>query len=281
MITRIAPSPTGKMHIGTARTAYFNWLAARSVGGQFILRIDDTDMDRSATEHVDVILETFDLLGMDYDQIHYQSKRMDVYLDTIERLEKDGRIARKDGAVFLTTSFFQNYWKDELSGNIPISDSDKQHMSEMVLIKSDGSPTYNFASAVDDIEMGITDVIRGVDHISNTPKQLLLYEALGKQPPNYFHVGLILGPDGKKLSKRHGAACVADYICGDNPICCPEALMNLLLRMGWGPYEDNKANAVIPVDKALSMFWTGGKMRSAPSKLDMAKLAWYNKKYVR
>lgn len=274
--TRIAPSPTGHMHLGTARTAYFNWLAAKSVGGRFILRIDDTDMVRSNPEYTKSIMESMRLLGLDYDDVYYQSKRNDVYRRYLQTLLDQGDALEKDGAVFLMTGTERTEWSDCLTGDIRISGPEREGLRELVLFKSDGSPTYHFASVVDDIEMGVNCVIRGVDHISNTPKQIAIYDALRKPLPEYYHIGLIMGSDGKKLSKRHGASSVVDYADYH-----PEALLNLMLRMGWGPSVDDKSTAIIPKEKALGLFWSGGRMRSAPSKLDMTKLAWLHKKYSR
>lgn len=272
--TRIAPSPTGYMHLGTARTAYFNWLAAKSVGGHFTLRIDDTDMARSEDKYTDAIFASMESLGLDYDAVFFQSKRGTVYRDYLDILQEKGKIAFKDGAYFLNTENMPTHWTDEIAGPIAISPADMEFLKALVLFKSDGTPTYNFASVIDDIDTGINCVIRGVDHISNTPKQIAIYNALDVPLPKYYHVGLILGPDGKKLSKRHGASSVVDYADYDT-----NALLNLMLRMGWGPIKDDKSTAIITKGDALSLFWEGGKLRSAPSKLDMAKLEWYNKKY--
>lgn len=274
MKTRIAPSPTGYMHIGTARTAYFNYLAAKAAGGTFILRIDDTDLSRSEDKYTQGIFDSMATLGLQHDELYFQSKRNDIYKEYLEKLIDTGRAEFKDGAWFLKTPQFRNYWTDEIKGPIEISKADKEFIEEMVLFKSDGSPTYHFASVVDDIDMGITCVIRGVDHIPNTAKQIAMYEALCAPIPAYYHVGLILGPDGKKLSKRHGAASVVDYAEYH-----PDALLNLMLRMGWGPTVDDKSAALINTEKAIELFWTGGKLRAAPSKLDIQKLQWYHKKY--
>jgi len=274
MITRVAPSPTGFMHLGTARTAYFNYLAAKAAGGKFILRIDDTDLARSEDKYTEAIFESMATLGLTHDELYFQSKRNDVYKDYLQKLIDSGRAEFKDGAWFLITPDFRSMWTDEIKGHINISDADKEFIKEIVLFKADGTPTYHFASVVDDIDMKVDCVIRGVDHISNTPKQIAIYEALGAPLPSYYHVGLILGPDGKKLSKRHGASSVVDYAEYH-----PEALLNLMLRMGWGPTVDDKSAAVIDTERAIELFWTGGKLRAAPSKLDMQKLQWYHKKY--
>jgi glutamyl-tRNA synthetase len=262
------------MRIGTARTAYFNWLAAKAAGGEFILRIDDTDAARSDSKYTEAIFKAMEMLGLDYDAVFHQSDRTMVYRDYLDVLQHNGRLMFKDNAYYLRTDDMPSSWKDEIAGDIAISDADKEFIKELVLFKSDGTPTYNFASTIDDIQTGITCVIRGVDHISNTPKQIAIYNALGAKLPSYYHIGLIMGQDGKKLSKRHGASSVVDY-----EDFHPEALLNLMLRMGWGPTVDDKSTAIITRESALRMFWEGGKMRSSPSKLDADKLKWFDKKY--
>jgi len=273
--TRIAPSPTGNMHLGTARTAYFNYLASRSTGGKFILRVDDTDLDRSDDKFLDSIFGSLDWLGLNTDAVYYQSKRLDVYTDYLNRLLDSGKAIKKDGAVFLNYDFKDDSWVDGIKGKINISDNDLVAASNLVLWKSDGMPTYHFASVVDDIDLDINCVIRGVDHISNTAKQIAIYRALGADLPVYFHVGLLTAVDGKKLSKRHGASSVVDYQDSNTPA----AMLNYMLRMGWSPSLDNKENSVISKDKALRMFWDEGKMKPSPAKLDTNKLKWYNKKH--
>ena len=263
------------MHLGTARTAYFNYLAARSTDGDFILRVDDTDKDRSDDKYLNSIFGSLDWLGLDYDAVYYQSKRLDVYKSYLDKLVNLGRAVAKDGAFFLNFDFKDDHWTDGVKGDIAINDNDRDLCSKLVLWKSDGMPTYHFASVVDDIDLGINCVIRGVDHISNTAKQVAIYRALDADLPLYYHVGLLMGSDGKKLSKRHGASSVVDYT-NDNS---PAAILNYMLRMGWSPFVDNKANSVIDKDKALKMFWDDGKMRPSPAKLDADKLKWYNKKH--
>jgi glutamyl-tRNA synthetase len=274
MNTRIGPSPTGDLHIGTARTAYFNWLAARSTGGSFMLRIDDTDAARNRKEHIDVILETMSWLGLDYDKIVYQSHRYDRYREVAATLPTkvlDG------GAIALDISPADclTNWHDEIAGDIAISDNDNEVLKNMVLIKSDGSPTYNFCTVVDDNDFAIDYIIRGVDHISNTSKQVTLFKLLKASVPKFAHVGLICLAN-KPLSKRDGAASMLKYRDdGFNP----DAMLNFLARMGWGPTEDNKATATLSKDKMLELFWKGGKMRSAPSGLDRLKLDSFDRKY--
>lgn len=218
--TRIAPSPTGDMHMGTAITAYFNWLAARSTGGKFILRIDDTDLDRSDSSKTDDILKVMDWLKLDYDEIIYQSDRFDRYKQIADTLVIHDLAVSDGNAIRLNQlrdiPIQNNVWHDELAGDISIDDSDRSYFNNMVIFKSDGSPTYNFASVVDDIDYNINHVIRGVDHIKNTAKQVMLYQALSilsarlnkslfdreVSIPLYTHVGLLF-KDNKKLSKHH------------------------------------------------------------------------------
>lgn len=274
--TRIAPSPTGDMHIGTARTAYFNWLAARASGGKFLLRIDDTDLARSDATYSQVILDTMAWLGLDYDGLLYQSQRFDIYNKAAEKLIDFGLARLQDGAVILFPQKIPYQWHDDLSGFIPITDDDKTNMSKgIVLLKSDGSPTYHFASVVDDIETDINWVIRGVDHITNTARQVCIYAAFGKQLPKYCHVGLI-HKDKKKLSKRDGAASMLWY--RDNGYD-PDAMLNFMGRMGWGPTVDDRSASLLPRERMLELFLSGGQMRNASSNMDMDKLDWFNKKY--
>ena len=275
--TRIAPSPTGNLHIGTARTAYFNWLASRSTGGKFILRIDDTDKNRSDDKYLKDIFDSMDFLNLNYDNVYYSSKRDDIYLKYIDILIKNNKIVKKDGAYVMNpdlSHMIPDNWNDGISGIIKTNDGDIKLCKDLILIKSDGSPTYHLASVIDDIDMNINCIIRGIDHLSNTIKHIMIYNLFDKDIPNFYHVGLIHGIDGKKLSKRNGAPSLMDYSDYN-----PDAILNFLLRMGWGPFLDNKDNSIIPRDKALKMFWTDGKMRSPSSKLDLNKLNWYNKKY--
>lgn len=264
------------MHLGTARTAYFNWLAARATGGIFTLRIDDTDLNRSDPAFIQVILDTMSWLGLDYDNLVYQSKRFDRYNLMAQNLLDSGLARRDNGAVILFPKNVPDFWNDDIAGDIKITVDDKNIMSGgIVLIKSDGSPTYHFASVVDDIDLGINYIIRGVDHITNTSRQAAIYAALGKPLPRFSHVGL-LHKDGKKLSKRDGAASMLWY---RDQGFHPDAMLNFMARMGWGPTIDDKSASLLPRDKMLKLFFGGGRMRSAPSNIDQAKLNWYNKKY--
>ena len=284
--TRIAPSPTGDMHLGTARTAYFNWLAAKASGGSFILRIDDTDISRSDPKFSQVILDTMSWLGLDYDSLIYQSKRFNVYKDIADKLLKNGQAQKNDGAIILSPIHPENIndsWYDDIAGNIIISDDDKILIKNgIVLIKSDGSPTYHFASVIDDIQFGINFVIRGKDHTTNTARQVVLYNCLkfilheyDYSLPRYAHIGLIR-KDGAKLSKRDGAASMLWY---KHQGYDPDAMLNFMARLGWSPTVDDKTTALLPREKMLEIFLTGGKMRNSDANMDIVKLDSYNRKY--
>ena len=276
MNTRIAPSPTGKPHIGLIRTAYFNWLAARSTNGKFILRIDDTDTERSKVEHINEIIEAMDWLGLDYDEIEKQSCRHAIYRDYLDRISNNIR-KTEDGAIVLIPTETRDFFVDEIAGKISTSGTDKDYIEHNIVLwrSRNGGPTYHFASVVDDIEMKIDCVIRGVDHISNTARQIAIYDTLNQQIPKYHHIGLI-HKDGKPLSKRDGAASILQYKAdGINP----DAMLNFLARMGWGPNVDDKSTSILTREDMLRMFWNEGHMRSQPSGLDIAKLASFNRKH--
>lgn len=188
---RFAPSPTGYLHIGGARTCMFNWLYAKHLGGKFILRIEDTDLERSKKKYLDEILESIKWLGMDWDEIYYQSQRFDLYRQYAERLVQEGRAYHKEGAIFFKYDFERVEINDLIRGKIVFTELPK---SEEVIIKSDNSPTYNFSCCIDDALTQISCVVRGEDHISNTPKQILIYQALGFKVPEFAHLPLILAP---------------------------------------------------------------------------------------
>lgn len=274
--TRIAPSPTGDMHIGTARTAYFNWLAARATGGIFTLRIDDTDLARSDSKFSQVILDTMAWLGLTYDNLFYQSQRFTSYRIVADDLLSSGMAVKDGDAIILMPKALPDSWNDDLAGKVVISGDDKSGMAKgIVLIKSDGSPTYHFASVVDDIDMDINFVIRGADHITNTSRQVAIYHALGKPLPRYAHVGLI-HKDGKKLSKRDGAASMLAY--RDQGID-PDAMLNFMARLGWGPTVDDKTTAILPRERMIDLFLSGGKMKGSSANMDPVKLASFDRKY--
>lgn len=278
--TRIAPSPTGDMHIGTARTAYFNYLAARATGGKFLLRIDDTDINRNKPEYVDVIVETMKWLGLDYDDLVYQSQRFDLYKSYADKLVDSGWAEVKDGGIVFVLKdkdIAPPYWVDEISGPVDITADDLDNVNGIGLIKANGSPSYNFCSIIDDAELGINYVIRGVDHIPNTARQVILHKVLfGYKPwPKFAHVGLI-GINGKPMSKRDGAASMLYY---RDKGYDPDAMLNFMARMGWGPRVDDKTTKMLPKEKMVEMFMTGGGMRNAMSGYDLNKLESFDRKY--
>lgn len=281
--TRIAPSPSGHFHLGTARTAYFNWLAARATGGKFILRIDDTNTEKSSQEYVDVIYRAMDYLSLNFDITFKQSDRQDRYNAVIDAMVAADKAELRDGAVFLKHTLVRQSFDDKALKNVKVTKIDTDFIQNMVLRKSDGMPTYHFANVVDDIDYGINMIIRGNDHTNNTMKQIALYEAihasLGTDVmlPQYAHVGLLCDlTTGKKLSKSDGATSLLDY--QDQGID-PDAMCNFLLRLGWGPKVDDKTAAIINRDRALELFLDGGNLRGVHSKVDFSKLANYDKKY--
>lgn len=288
--TRIAPSPTGYMHIGTARTAYFNWLVARATGGSFCLRIDDTDQNRNDTEAVNVIYQTMEWLGLDYDYTFSQAGSKDAgrYDNAANDLLNAGLAYAEDGAIRLRIpEDMPSLWHDEIMGDIPITDKDKSFIDGLVLIKSDGWPTYHFSSVVDDAYEGVNFVIRGNDHTSNTAKHIAIYLQLQKcksaglsyDIPKFAHLGLI-HKNKKKMSKRDKDSdpTVLMSYYRDNDYD-PDAVLNFLLRMGWGPSIDDKTTAILTREDALRLFLDGGRMKSAPANFDMDKLNSFNRKY--
>jgi glutamyl-tRNA synthetase len=268
---RFAPSPTGYLHIGGARTCLFNWLYARKVAGEFILRIEDTDLERSKKEYLDEILESIKWLGMDWDEIFYQSERFSIYNQYAQRLIGEDKAYQKEGAVFFKYNFQEIHMDDLIRGEIVFKELPK---GEEVIIKSDGSPTYNFSCVIDDALMNITCVIRGEDHISNTPKQVLMYQALGFSIPQFAHVPLILSPDGGRMSKRYGATSIREY---RDMGYLKEAIVNYLLLLGWSP-GDNKE--IISLDEAKKIFDIR-KVNKTGAVFSFDKLNWLNNEYIR
>lgn len=269
---RFAPSPTGYLHIGSARTALFNWLYARHYGGTLLLRIEDTDRARSEERFLDEIMADLKWLGIDWDEPPiYQSKRFDVYRQAAEGLLKEGRAYREGEAfIFKVEKGRVINFDDMIHGAISVNTDD---IKDQVLIKSDGSPAYNFCCVVDDAYLKITHIIRGDDHLSNTPKQILFYEALGLQAPKFGHMPLIMGQDGAKLSKRHGGTAVEEY---KREGFLPEALVNYLLLLGWSPGGDRE---IIPLSEAVKAFDIDD-MKGVQAKFDMQKLRWMNGEYI-
>jgi glutamyl-tRNA synthetase len=270
---RFAPSPTGALHIGGARTALYNWLLARGSGGKLILRIEDTDRERSTPENVEQILDALRWLELDWDEGPYsQAERTDRHREEIAGLVEAGHAYGDEGAVRLRVpADGETVIEDAIRGEVRFPHS---AIDDFVIARSDGSPLYNFAVAVDDRDMGVTDVVRGEDHLSNTPRQAMILEALGAELPNYAHLPLLLGPDGKKLSKRHGAASVqelreAGYL--------PEAVRNYIALLGWGLDE---STTFLTTDQLIENFSLDRVSRS-PAVFDEQKLRWMNGRYLR
>lgn len=308
--TRFAPSPTGYLHIGGARTALYCWLEARHRGGDFILRIEDTDRERSTQAAIDAILEAMDWLGLDYDEGPiYQTHRLDRYREVAEQLVAAGKAyyayetkeeleAMREAAMAAQQKprydgrardldlplrddpnrviRFKNpidgsvVFGDRIKGRIEISNSE---LDDLVIFRSDGYPTYNFAVVVDDMDMGITDVIRGDDHINNTPRQINIYQALGVPVPKFAHMPMILDEQGAKLSKRTGAADVMQYKAAGY---LPHALINYLARLGWSHGDQE----IFSRQELIDLFSVED-VNSKAARLDMAKLGWVNQHYLK
>ncbi|MDD5505121.1 MAG: glutamate--tRNA ligase [Candidatus Omnitrophica bacterium] len=274
---RFAPSPTGFLHIGSARTALFNWLYAKNQNGKFILRIEDTDKERSDNRFLDEILQSLQWLGMGWDdEIYYQSRRYDIYKEAADRLVSEAKAyyeqTEKGKAVRLKVLkdcaiIFYDIIRDKIEVN-------SNTLDDLVLIKSDGSPTYNFACVVDDAAMGITHVIRGDDHIANTPKQILVYQALGIKPPKFAHIPLILGEDKSRMSKRHGATSIQEY---RQKGYFPEAIVNFISLMGWSP-KDNREK--LSVEQIIRLFSLKSIVKTG-AVFNIKKLDWLNGEYIR
>ncbi|MBL0164838.1 MAG: glutamate--tRNA ligase [Xanthomonadales bacterium] len=308
--TRFAPSPTGFLHIGGARTALFCWLESRHRGGEFILRIEDTDRERSTQEAVQAILDGMSWLGLEHDEgPFYQTLRMDRYRQVVEDLLKAGKAyyayeskeeieamraeamekglkPRYNGYSRDRNEGFRDdpnrviRFKNPASGSVVFDDKVKgriewsnEELDDLVLFRSDGFPTYNFAVVVDDIDMRISEVIRGDDHVNNTPRQINLYNALGAEVPAFAHLPMILGPDGQKLSKRHGAVSVMQY--RDDGFL-PHAVLNYLVRLGWSHGDQE----LFSREQMIELFDIGNANR-APSRFDLEKLSWLNQQYIK
>lgn len=269
---RFAPSPTGYLHIGSVRTALFNWLYARSQGGVFILRIEDTDQKRSSDVYMEEIIEDLKWLGLNWDEgPYFQTKRFDIYKSYAQKLlEKE--LAYKDGeAIIFKIPDIKVKIYDLVHGEIEV---DNALIDDLVLMKSDGSPAYNFACVVDDIEMKITHVIRGDDHISNTNKQVAVYDALGVKPPKFAHIPLILGPDKAPLSKRFGAVSINDY---RKMGYLPQALVNYLSLLGWSPGDNKEFMSVEEIVKKFSL----KRINKTGAEFNQDKLRWINGEHIR
>jgi glutamyl-tRNA synthetase len=269
---RFAPSPTGYLHIGSARTALFSWLYAKHTNGTFLLRIEDTDKERSRAECLDEILSSLKWLYMDWEgEPVFQSKRFDIYRQYAHDMLAKG-LAYKDGEaiIFKVVKDKMVAFDDIIHGRIEVSTNE---IKDQVLMKSDGTPTYNFACVIDDSEMKISHIIRGDDHISNTPKQVLLYEALGFGLPQFAHIPLILSKEGGRMSKRHGATSIFEY---KNMGFLPDALVNFLSLMGWAPGKDRE---ILPLEEIIRLFDIKDVSKTGAI-FDMDKLAWMNGQYM-
>ncbi len=311
IVTRFAPSPTGHLHIGGARTAIFNWLLARGSGGAFHLRIEDTDQARSTEENTRGILDSMAWLGLDHDgEPVYQSRRFDLYNEYIDRLLASGHAyfcsctpdeveaMREEARVRGQKPKYSGRCREKglrpgpgrpdmvvrlkapLSGSTVVHDMvkgdvafDNAELDDMVLRRTDGSPTYNMAVVVDDAVMGVTHIIRGDDHLNNTPRQILIYRALGLPLPVFGHVPMILGPDKKKLSKRHGATSVMEY---EREGFLPQAMLNGLVRLGWSHGDQE----IFSREELLRVFSTDS-LGSSAAVFDRDKLLWLNAHYIK
>ena len=269
----MAPSPTGLLHIGNVRTALFNWLYARHEGGEFRLRIENTDTSREVAEAVDHIEDSLRWLGLDWDgALTFQLDRMDDCRRVAEQLVAEGKAYEDEGAIrFRMPDEGTTAWDDVVRGRVEIPN---ETIEDVVIVRSDGRPTYNFASPMEDVWDGITHVIRGEDHISNTPKQITIIRAVGSDVPVYAHVPNVSGSDGKKLSKRHGAVTVAEF---RKDGYLPEALMNFLALLGWAPDGET---TIMSRDELVERF-TLERVSPSPAQFDYAKLDWMNGVYIR
>jgi glutamyl-tRNA synthetase len=299
MRVRFAPSPTGALHIGGARTALYNWLLARHAGGTLVLRIEDTDRERSTPENVEQILDALQWLELDWDEGPIsQVSRSDRHQEVLARLLEEGHAYRSTATAQDVQAFkaehgaergFRGVAQDEGAVRLRVPDEGEtvvhdiirgdttfahRHIDDPVIARADGSVLYNFAVAIDDLDAGITHVVRGEDHLSNTPKQLLVLEALGAPQPVYAHLPLLHGPDGKKLSKRHGAASVQELRAAGY---LPEAVRNYLALLGWGDADDE---TIISTPELIERFRIERVARN-PARFDEQKLRWLNGRYMR
>jgi glutamyl-tRNA synthetase len=276
---RFAPSPTGYLHVGGARTALFNWLYARRHGGTFVLRIEDTDVERSQAELVTGILESLRWLGIDWDEgpetggphaPYFQSERLDRYRAAAKQLLDSGQAFEDGGALRFKVPPGKTQFTDSVHGPIEF---DNEHIESFVILRSDTQPTYHLSVVVDDIDMAITHVIRGDDHISNTPKQVLLYNAFGKTAPTFAHVRLIMGPDKQRLSKRHGATSVTEY---EKQGYLPEAMFNFLALLGWGTGSNDELFTREELTQRFNLEGISG----GNAVFNTEKLDWFNHQHL-
>jgi glutamyl-tRNA synthetase len=269
---RFAPSPTGYLHVGGARTALYNWLYARKTGGTFLLRIEDTDRERSSEAHTQVILDGLTWLGLDWDEeLVFQGARLARHQELADRLVAEDKAYLHEGAVRFRMPDEELAWDDAVYGPISFQGRDIQ---DWVILRSDRTPTYNFSVVCDDVDMGITLVMRGEDHVSNTPKQIAMYRALGSPAPGFAHLPMLHGQDGKKLSKRHGATAVGDY--HDMGIL-PAAMRNFLALLGWNPGDEREL--FFELEELVRAF-SIERVQKTSAVFDMTKLEWMNGQYL-
>ena len=278
---RFAPSPTGKVHIGNIRAAIYNWLYARHTGGKFLLRVEDTDLERSTPEATQTLMDFMEWLGLDYDEpVFYQTKNVSRHLACVEKLLADGRAYKmektsRDGKTGEVVMF-----RMPKEGTLAFDDIVKGHMEkkaedvpDFAIVRSDGSPIFHLANVVDDIDQGVTHVIRGDDHVENTFKHLELFRALGATPPRYGHLSMIVNAQGKPYSKRDGAAFVGEF---KEQGYLPEALFNFLVLLGWAPGDDREVMSRSELVEAFSL----DRVKSSPARFDLKKLLWMNGEYI-
>jgi glutamyl-tRNA synthetase len=288
---RFAPSPTGYLHIGGARTALFNWLYARHTGGTFVLRIEDTDTARNTREAVEVIFNALRWLGLDWDEgpvnaedmlaskgdrgPYFQSQRGAIYKQRITELRDKGFAYEHEGAVKFRMKREPVIIPDLVVGDVERKLTDREELDpDFVIVRSDGQPVFHLVNVIDDLEMGITHVIRGEDHLSNTSKHIALFRAFGVEPPRYAHIPLILNPDGSKMSKRDTGASLATYM---DSFFLPEAVVNYLCLLGWSPKDDRQ---VLPIAEVIEKFDVPQILRGN-ARFDMDKLQWLNAEYLK
>ncbi len=279
---RFAPSPTGKVHIGNIRAAIYNWLFARHTGGKFLLRVEDTDLERSTPEAIQVLLECMEWLGLDYDEeVFYQTKNVKRHLEVVDQLLASGHAYKcektsRDGKTGTVVMF-----KMPKEGTIEFDDIVKGHLSkkaediqDFAIVRSDGSPIFHIANVVDDIDQKVTHIIRGDDHVENTFKHICIFKALGAPVPKYGHLSMIVNQQGKPYSKRDGAACDGEY---REQGYLPESLFNYLLLLGWNPGDDRE---VLSREEMIKLFELE-KVHVTAAMFDPKKLAWMNGEYIK
>lgn len=280
--TRFAPSPTGYLHIGGARTALFNWLYARHFGGTFVLRIEDTDHERNTQAARDAIFEGMNWLGLDWDEgpevggaygPYYQSERDDIYDIYFQKLVDAGRVYEDDGAWRFRFDRKPTTLHDQILGDVTIDYRNEENTPDMVIKRSDGSYVFHFVNVVDDIEMKITHVIRGEDHVMNTPKHIQLFEAFNVTPPIFAHIPLILNPDNSKMSKRDVGAALSQY---PDEGFLPEGVFNFLALLGWSPKDDQEIFSIQEIIERFNL----ENVQKSPAKFDIKKCRWFDQQHI-